>query len=122
MTKRLSQWTTPLALFVIAFFSYGIFAFQQGFHWDDWGIAWLIRTLGKPGLVDYFSTNRPFLAYVYSITTSLFGTNPIAWQLFSIIMRWLTAISLLWVLRMIWPERHAGNFLSDGFLPGLSGF
>jgi len=110
--KRLSKWVTPLALLVIAFFSYGIFAFQQGFHWDDWGITWIIRTLGKPGLVDYFSTNRPFLAYVYSITTSLFGTNPLAWHLFSMLMRWLTAISLLWILRMLWPERMRETFLA----------
>jgi len=103
--KRLSNWTTPFALFLIAFFSYGVFAFQQGFHWDDWGFVWLIRTLGRPGLFDYFATNRPFLAYVYSVTTSLFGTNPVAWHLFSLLMRWLTAVSLLWVLRLIWPER-----------------
>ena len=123
MTKRrYLQWATPLALLVIAFFSYGIFAFQQGFHWDDWGIAWLIRTLGKPGLVDYFSTNRPFLAYVYSVTTSLFGTNPIAWQLFSIIMRWLTAVSLLWVLRMIWPERVRETFFATVFFLVYPGF
>ena len=122
MTNRLSQWTTPLALLLVTFFSYGIFAFQQGFHWDDWGIAWLIRTLGKPGLVDYFSTNRPFLAYVYSITTPIFGTNPIAWQWFSIIMRWLTAISLLWVLRMIWPARMRETFLATVFFLVYPGF
>ena len=122
MTKRLSQWATPFALLVIAFFSYGIFAFQQGFHWDDWGVAWLIRTLGKPGLVDYFSTNRPFLAYVYSITTTLFGTNPIAWQLFSLIMRWLTAVSLLWVLRTIWPERVRETFFATVFFLVYPGF
>ena len=112
MIKRLSQWATPLALLTIAFFSYGLFAFQQGFHWDDWGFAWLIRTLGRPGLFDYFSTNRPFLAYVYSVTTSLFGTNPIAWQLFSLLMRWLTALSLLWLLRLIWPERSWETFFA----------
>ena len=122
MTRRLSQWATPLALLVIAFFSYGIFAFQQGFHWDDWGIAWLVRTLGKPGLFDYFATNRPFLAYVYSVTTSLFGTNPIAWQLFSIIMRWLTAISLLWVLRIVWPERIRESFFAAVFFLVYPGF
>ncbi|MGB7875680.1 MAG: hypothetical protein WBL25_14950 [Anaerolineales bacterium] len=109
--KRFNHWATPLALFLITFFSYGIFAFQQGFHWDDWGFAWLIRTLGRPGLFDYFATNRPFLAYVYSITTSLFGANPIAWHLFSLLMRWLTAVSLLWVLRMIWPERQRETLL-----------
>lgn len=110
MIKRLSKWTTPFALLIITFFSYGIFAFQQGFHWDDWGFAWLIRTLGKPGLFDYFSTNRPFLAYVYSVTSTLFGINPIAWQLFSLSMRWMTAISLLWVLRTIWPKREWETF------------
>lgn len=122
MIKRLSQWVTPLALLVIAFFSYGIFAFQQGFHWDDWGFAWLIRTLGKPGLVDYFSTNRPFLAYVYSVTTTVFGTNPIAWQLFSLIMRWLTAVSLLWVLRIIWSNRQLETFFVAMFFLIYPGF
>jgi hypothetical protein len=122
MLKRLSQWGTPLALLMIAFFAYGVFAFQQGFHWDDWGFAWLIRTLGWPGLFDYFSTNRPFLAYVYSITTSLFGTNPIAWHLFSLLMRWLTAVSLLWVLRMIWPERQRETMLIAVFFLIYPGF
>jgi hypothetical protein len=118
----LIKWVTPLALLAIAIFSYGMFAFQQGFHWDDWGLAWLIRTLGKPGLFDYFSTNRPFLAYVYSVTTSLFGTNPTAWQLFSLLMRWLTAVSLLWVLRMIWPERMRETFFVTVFFLVYPGF
>jgi hypothetical protein len=122
MTKRLSQWATPFALLVVAFFSYGIFAFQQGFHWDDWGFVWLIRTLGRPGLFNYFATNRPFLAYVYSITTSLFGTNPIVWQLFSLLMRWLTAISLLWVLRMIWLGRRRETFFAAVFFLVYPGF
>lgn len=122
LLKRLSRWKSPLALLLITIFSYGLFAFQQGFHWDDWGFAWLIRTLGKPGLFDYFSTNRPFLAYVYSVTTSLFGTNPFAWQLFSLIMRWLTAVSLLWVLRMIWPERTRETFFVAVFFLVYPGF
>jgi len=109
-------------LLLIAFFSYGIFTFQQGFHWDDWGITWIIRTLGKPGLVDYFATNRPFLAYVYSITTSLFGTNPLAWHLFSLLMRWLTAVSLLWVLRMLWPEHKRETFFAAIFFLVYPGF
>lgn len=122
ITKRFSQWTTPLALLAITFFAYGIFTFQQGFHWDDWGFAWLIRTLGKPGLFDYFATNRPFLAYIYSVTTSLFGANPWAWQLFSLFMRWLTALSLLWALRMIWQERRRETFFAAVFFLVYPGF
>jgi len=120
--KRLTQWKEPLALLLIAFFSYGIFILQQGFHWDDWGFAWLIRTLGKPGLFNYFSTNRPFLAYVYSVTTSLFGTNPLAWHLFSLVMRWLTAVVLLWLLHMIWPERQRETFWVAVFFLVYPGF
>ncbi|MGD8405910.1 MAG: hypothetical protein PVJ21_19805 [Anaerolineales bacterium] len=122
MIKRFSKWGILLALLLIAFFSYGIFIFQQGFHWDDWGFAWLIRTLGKPGLFDYFATNRPFLAYVYSVTTSLFGANPLPWHLFSLLMRWLTAVSLLWVLRLIWPERPRETFLATVFFLVYPGF
>ncbi len=120
--KRLSRWATPLVLLGIAFLAYGMFAFQQGFHWDDWGFAWLIRTLGRPGLFDYFATNRPFLAYVYSVTTSLFGTQPVAWHIFSLFMRWLTALSLLWVLRMLWPERHWETFFAAVFFLVYPGF
>ena len=120
--KRLSQWKSPLILLLIAIFSYGMFIFQQGFHWDDWGFAWLIRTLGEPGLFEYFSTNRPFLAYVYSVTTSLFGTNPLAWHLFSLIMRWLTSVSLLWVLRKIWPEHQRETFWAAVFFLVYPGF
>ncbi len=120
--KRFTRWVTPFALLLIAFFSYGVFAFQEGFHWDDWGFAWLIRTLGRPGLFDYFATNRPFLAYVYSVTTSIFDTNPVAWQLFSLLMRWLTAVSLLWVLRLIWPQRQRETFLATVFFLVYPGF
>lgn len=122
MIRRLSQWRTPLALLVIASFSYGLFIFQQGFHWDDWGFVWLIRSLGRPGLFDYFATNRPFLAYVYSLTTSLFGTQPIAWHTFALMMRWLTAVSLLWVLRLIWPERKEETFFAAVFFLIYPGF
>jgi len=122
LPKRFSRWATPLALSAIAFFAYGVFASQQGFHWDDWGFVWLVRTLGKPGLFDYFATNRPFLAYVYSVTTTLFGTHPLAWHLFALLMRWLTALSLLWMLRQVWPERPRETFLATVFFLVYPGF
>jgi hypothetical protein len=111
INKLHSRWVTPLALLVIAFFSYGVFAFQQGFHWDDWGFVWLIRTLGRQGFSDYFATSRPFLTYIYSITTQLLGTNPWGWQLFSLFWRWLSAVSLWLMLKKIWPERKSATYL-----------
>jgi hypothetical protein len=120
--KRLSPWATPLALLIITFFAYGMFAFQQGFHWDDWGFVWLIRTLGNQGFSDYFATSRPFLTYVYSVTTAIFGTNPLGWQLFSLFWRCLTAISLWFVLKMIWPDRRREILLVAVFFLVYPGF
>lgn len=127
LEKKLLQkigrnWIQPTILGLISFFAFGIFIAQQGFHWDDWGFVWLIRTLGTPGLFDYFATNRPFLAYLYSITTNLFGTNPVAWQVFSLFLRWMTAITLLWVLRILWPEHQRETFFITVFFLIYPGF
>lgn len=107
MLARNARWITPLALLAAAACAYGLFTFQHGFHWDDWGFVWLIRRLGRPGLFDYFSTNRPFLAYVYSLTTALLGTAPWAWQLFSLACRWASALACYHLLRTLWPGRRA---------------
>lgn len=122
MTERLLKWKEPLALLVIAFFSYGIFAFQHGFHWDDWGFVWLIRSQGIPGFSDYFATSRPFLTYIYSITTALLGTTSWAWQLFSLLLRWSSAVCLFFVLNMIWPDLKRQIFLVAVFFLIYPGF
>jgi hypothetical protein len=112
----------PLVLFGLACGAYGFFIFQQGFHWDDWGFVWLIQTLGVPGFFDYFSTNRPFLAYVYSVTTALLGANPLGWHLFSLFWRWCSAVALWWMLRLGWPQRPRTAFLTAAFFLVYPGF
>ncbi len=106
----LQKYATPLVFFALSLAAYGVFAFQQNFHWDDWGFAWLIRTLGRPGLFDYFATNRPFLAYIYSLTTPIFGVTPWAWQLFAIFWQAMAGIALWWVLRCLWPGHERSVF------------
>jgi hypothetical protein len=122
LVSKLTRLPTPLVLLGMACGAYGVFIFQQGFHWDDWGFVWLIQTLGKPGFIDYFSTNRPFLAYVYSVTTAMLGTNPLGWHLFSLFWRWCTAVALWWVLRMVWPQRARAAFLTASFFLLYPGF
>jgi hypothetical protein len=122
LLPRLARIPIPLVFLGMACGAYGIFIFQQGFHWDDWGFVWLIQTLGVPGFFDYFSTNRPFLAYVYSVTTALLGTNPLGWHLFSLFWRWCSAVALWWVLRLVWPQRNRAAFLTAAFFLVYTGF
>ncbi len=94
----------PIVLMGLTLIAYGVFAFQQGYHWDDWGLLGLFQLGGSQALLDYFALARPLWGYVYLVTLSLLGTNPTVWQGFALLMRWLAALGLWWSLRLTWPR------------------
>lgn len=84
------------------------YAFQltkMGFYWDDWQVVFLSHPGTPADFWNYFIFDRPFSAWTYILTLPVLGISPLAWQLFSIIMRWLGALGFCWVLRGIWPDR-----------------
>src|SRR5581483_7573022 len=119
---RFQAWTIPVALLVMTFLAYGLFALQQGFHWDDWGFAWMPVTYGLPGLVKYYSYDRPFLAYFVYLTTSLLGPHPFAWQIFGLLARWASAVTLWWVIRITLPNCRRLAFWTSAFFLLYPGF
>ncbi len=119
---RFQAWLVPAILLVLAFLAYGLFAFQQGFHWDDWGFAWMPVTYGLPGLVKYYSYDRPLLAYFVYLTTSWIGPHPFAWQIFGMLARWASAVTLWWTIRLIQPNRKRLAFWTSAFFLLYPGF
>jgi hypothetical protein len=103
--RRISfpSWSVPIVFLGVTLAAYGLFATQQGYHWDDWGIAWMGHYIGKPGLDAYFAITRPVWSNLFVFTTSLIGPDPMAWQIFGLAARWLEAVALWWVLRLTWP-------------------
>ncbi|HSQ25741.1 MAG TPA: hypothetical protein VLM80_01330 [Anaerolineales bacterium] len=67
---------------------------------------WYLHFQGPQSFHDNFSVDRPLLAWIFRITTSIFGESTLAWQLFGIFTRWLTTLSFWWVLRLIWPRHN----------------
>lgn len=125
MTRRISfpVWTVPLVLLIVVTAAYGLFAGQQGIHWDDWAFVWIPAFLGKAGIVRYFSVARPFWGYFYVMTTSLIGTNILGWQIFAMIWQWLASMALWWTLRLAWPRNSRAVFFMTLFAllyPGFS--
>ncbi|MBI5933246.1 MAG: hypothetical protein HY867_06025 [Chloroflexi bacterium] len=94
----------PLFLLGTTLAAYGWFAAQQGFHWDDWGLIWVASLPDKKVLLDYFALARPLWGYFFLATTSLIGTDPLAWQIFALTFRWLAALTLWLALKQIWPN------------------
>lgn len=119
---RFQAWIAPAIFLVVAFLAYGLFAFQQGFHWDDWGFAWMPVTYGLPGLVKYYSYDRPLLAYFVYLTTSLIGPRPFAWQIFGILARWAATVTLWQVIRILQPNRERLAFWTSAFFLLYPGF
>lgn len=118
-----SWWGAPLALLAATLAAYGMFAAQQGYAWDDWGVIWLAEFAGAQGLIDYFNKARPLWGYFYVLTTALIGTDPLSWQIFALIMRWLAALGFWWCLRLAWPKQARFAFCAALFAllyPGFS--
>ena len=95
----------PLFLLFLCIAAYGPFLTRLGFYWDDFPISWIASTMGGEGLARYFSTNRPVWGLFYRVTTAVFGSTPLVWHVFALLMRWVTGLALWVLLRQIWREK-----------------
>lgn len=96
--------TIPLAFAITCLLAYGLLLPWLGFYWDDWPYTWFARTLGPTGLISALDGDRPFLAASYIATTSLFGSHPLAWQIFALVTRLISVLALWWTMRITWPR------------------
>jgi hypothetical protein len=98
------QYSTPLALLITSFLSFSLLIPSLGFYWDDFPMIWFGQLLGPTGYLETLSSDRPFLAGIYFITTSLLNSSPLSWQILGIVSRWITAVILWWTLKNLWPK------------------
>ena len=96
----------PLAILVFLIASFGVLIPSLGFYWDDWPMIWFGHLSGTAGYIDALAGDRPFLAGIYLLTTSVLGSTPIAWHILALLSRWLTAFTLWWALKKLWPENE----------------
>ena len=95
----------PIILLLVAILAYGLLIPQLGFYWDDLPISWIRYQLGSEALTRYFSTNRPVWGLLYQITTSIIPDEPIYWQIFALIWRWLGAVVVLAIVEKLWKGK-----------------
>ncbi len=100
-----SEKSIPVLFAVVTVLAYGLLLPYTGFHWDDWGFAWIAKFLGPAEFIPAFSGFRPFLGPIFFITTSLIPPDPFFWQIFALVIRFLIGLSACWAFRAIWPER-----------------
>jgi hypothetical protein len=106
----------PLFLLVASGLAFGIISPFLGFYQDDWHFVYYYVTRGLPGLVEIFIYDgHPLSAWSYILGFWLLGINPVAWQLFSVFLRWLAAWAVWKLLHQLWPNHLRQTFLSALF-------
>jgi hypothetical protein len=110
MSEKLSSkrgslpgWLFPLLLALLAFIAFGIWVPKLGFYWDDWAKILVNRVWGPYAYWAYYAEDRPLSAWTHIVLTPLLGENPLPWQFFGVVMRFLSAWCVYWLLRGLWP-------------------
>jgi hypothetical protein len=120
---RFSDKSVPFIFLLTTILAYGLLLTFTGFYWDDWPFAWIAKFLGPKEFIPAFAGVRPFLGPIFFITTSLIPPVPLYWQIFALIIRFISGLSAWFALNQIWPH-HKGQVLVVSLLflvfPGYS--
>jgi hypothetical protein len=90
-----------------------MFFMYTGFYWDDWPFAWIANFLGPQEFFRAFAGVRPFLEPIFFVTTSLIPSNPISWQIFAILIRFLAGLSTWFALSNVWPNHKRQTLITS---------
>ncbi len=106
---KFTQKSIPALFVLLTFLAYGLLTPWLGFYWDDWPFAWIGEFLGPAEFIPAFRPFRPFIAPFFVFTTSLIPPIPIVWQIFGLLIRFLSALSAWWALNQIWTKHKSQN-------------
>ncbi len=107
---HLNDGAVPWVLLLAVFLSFGLLIPWLGFYWDDWTLIYIAHTQGADGMWDFFRYVHPLSAWNYVVFDPILGSNPMAWKVFALVLRWLTAVFLWLVLKTIWGGRRDQAF------------
>ncbi|MEW6239286.1 MAG: hypothetical protein AB1564_00560 [Chloroflexota bacterium] len=123
MKSDRARMSIEIALFfLVAAFIYLPLADQFGYYNDDWYSMYAARVAGPQIFREVYSIDRPGRALVMIPLYILFGGDPFYYSLSAYFFRVVGALSLLWLLRLLWPaQRNATLLMAFLFLiyPGF---
>jgi len=110
---RFTAKSIPFVFALTTILAYGLLLPFTGFYWDDWPFAWIAKFLGPYEFIPAFSGFRPFLGPIFFATTSLIPPNPLLWQIFALIIRFITGLLVWFTLNQIWPNNKRQTLIAS---------
>src|SRR5512146_560517 len=87
-----------------AIITHGLSIPRLGYYHDDWYTLWSGVSRGAGSLVSLFSTDRPFMGYVYSKVYRVLQENMLGWHLVTLLFRIVGGVAFYWILYLAWPK------------------
>lgn len=107
-----STWFYLIILAGISAIAYLPLVSRFGYYNDDWYLMYDAHTQGAQFIHEIFHDDRPGRAFLMIPMFSLFGLNPLYYNVSAYFFRVLGGASLYWILRMLWPRKY--------FTPGMA--
>jgi hypothetical protein len=119
---RSQEYVLYLWLLALSILCYGIMIPLLGFYWDDIPYLYLYNTFGPSGYPEYVASDRPFSAWIFMLTTALFGNRAIGYHLLALVLRWISAVLFMKIIETLWPENKTFTFLAASIFLVYPGF
>jgi len=109
-------------LFFLSIICFGLLILELGFYWDDLPYLYQFAAFGPAGFPEFVSSDRPFSAWIFSATTSLFGFNPTGYHILALFLRWGCTVLFYLILQQIWINNRTGNLIAASIFAVYPGF
>ncbi len=109
-------------ILALSILSFGILIPTLGFYWDDLPYLFQYSAFGPAGFPDYVASDRPFSAWIFSLTTAVFGYQPLYYHILILVLRALCASLFFLILREVWPSRKTENIIAASIFAIYPGF
>ncbi len=111
--NHFSERSIPLLFLIVTIAAYGLLFPFTGFYWDDLPFAWIAKFLGPGEFIPAFAQVRPFLGPIFFVTTSLIPPVPLYWQIFALVIRFLSGLSAWFALNEVWPSHKRQTLVAS---------
>jgi len=111
-----------LWLLLLCILCYGLLIQILGFYWDDLPYLFQFRSFGISGFPEFVSSDRPFSAWIFMLTTGLFKFDPLGYHLLAFFLRFFGVVLFYQILKEIWPNKKAFTVFASSLFAVYPGF
>ncbi|HET9910170.1 MAG TPA: hypothetical protein VFQ23_26230, partial [Anaerolineales bacterium] len=104
ISSRRETWLSVALITLVTLLTNASLISQLGFYRDDWYLMWVAQYQGSEGIIALFRGDRPLFGWFYALDYLLLGDAPLGWHLLGLVIKLITALGTLWLLRSLWPQ------------------